>query len=103
MDHELTYTTDGKKFKTYAAIKVSPPLNGFTSADEANENNEQYLLMKPSVTFTLTFPKEIRKSLHLGKHSKKWRVRKKHAMKLLKILVYIYGEEILNEKLQKAR
>lgn len=96
MDHEFTYTTDGKKFKTFATIKEAPLLNGFTSADEANENNEQYLMMKPSVTLTATFSKEISKSLHLAKHSKKWRVRKKHTMKLLNILVYMVGEENLN-------
>lgn len=103
MKNELTYTTDGKKFKTFATIKVAPLLNGFTSADEANENNEQYLLMKPSVTLTATFSKEIRKSLHLAKHSKKWRVRKKHAMKMLKILVYMVGEEKLNEELKEVQ
>ncbi|MBQ0111737.1 MAG: hypothetical protein KBT03_01275 [Bacteroidales bacterium] len=100
MKNELTYTTDGKKFKTFATIKEAPLLNGFTSADE---DNEQYLMMKPSVTLTATFSKEIRKSLHLAKHSKKWRVRKKHTMKLLNILVYMVGEENLIEEFQKAR
>ena len=93
MNKDLYYSTDGVKFKKFIKIKTFPALN-----EPLNDEAEQLRtsLSNPKslcIDIKFRFDKPISKSIHLMKYSKKFRTRKKHAKRLVRVMegIGLYG------------